>query len=197
MVDFDSVLFCIWGWRHEICFSSLGLLWYRILGIEVIIENSEVDGQYTPKLLKLLRKSPLTTSAVWCDRSCADRKRSPHLGHSMAILNFPMSSTTKLWGPKERVLRIGSPSLAQGHNRYLQDITWLNGWNSIIGFTHSNSAICLRNISPETVWDGLLVYWLKLNFWYKSKCSEQWSLVWKMLISTLERWREGRRSVVK
>lgn len=50
----DPVLFFIWGWGHVICFSSLGLLWYRILGVDVIMKNLEVDGHSTPKFLKLL-----------------------------------------------------------------------------------------------------------------------------------------------
>lgn len=157
MVDFDSVLFCIWGLRHGIRFPSLGLLWYRLLGVDVLMKNPGVDGQYTPKLLKLLWKSSLITSAVWCDCSHADLTWSQYLGHCMAILDFLCFPPPSCEALRKGVFQTGSHSLAQGHNRYLNDISWLSGWNSIAGFTHSNSATCSRNLSPETVWDGLLV----------------------------------------
>ena len=64
----------------------------------------------------------------------------------IASPDFSVSPSPTLWGPKEKEHSNCNSSLAQVCNRYLRDISWMNGWASIVYYTQSNSSICSRNI---------------------------------------------------
>lgn len=51
---FDPVLFFIWGWGHVRCFLSLGIVWHRTLGVDIIKKEPRSRWTLNTKALEIV-----------------------------------------------------------------------------------------------------------------------------------------------